>query len=439
MAYITVGSTFTPLTYEERIKPYQDYITKAEKLEEQYNTELMSLTQLDALLPEGSQLKAQSQQLIDKLNESVDLLHIQGWDRETKKELNDLRRSSQAFIAPATNAITKYEKYIDERIALENQYGKENILFRDSYTIDDFVNKESGKEISYHPSYINLYNLDKSIINDVIATVSNAGHTKIGSRKQGNSTIGRYYSGYSLEDVRNMKGDLKTIYDNARQQIIDTYSPSDEELQIIESRIMEAIAVGASQTYKEYEQIDSTTTRTNNGGYDISYLRDLEWLQKHVKRNEKGEILVDESGWPIFIDNSNDNTYTSGIGFTVSESEFEDANIESEFENINNFKTINILDNTFSDADLANMTSINKITDKEYRDRAKFFAEKIIEIQGLPGSVTNYNIYIKEEGKGVFRKWGNNDTMKIYLQPKSKHKINTSNLNNENSDTSNLS
>lgn len=427
MAYITVGSTFTPLTYEERIKPYQEYIAKAEKLEDQYNKELLSLTQLNSLLPEGSQLKAQSQQLIDRLNTSIDLLQNQGWGRETKKELNDLRRSTQAFIAPATNAITKYEKYVDERMALENQYGRDNVLFRDFYTIDDFANNKSGEEISHHPSYINMNLLDKDVMSKVVASSSTTSPVHLRNRTQGDNVIGTYYKGYSYNDAANLTGNLATIYEDTMTKLQKDYGLTEEELAVMDERVRDAIIVGASQTYKEYDQIDSTKKSQNNVGYNTSNLRDLKWIQENLELDENGNIKM-ENGMPVFKDKSNESKYTSGIGFTVPESEFENTNKEFGF-------NISVMDNTLSNTDLASMSSIDDLDSEEEKNRVKALAEQVINKNKLPGTVANYNVYIKEIGHGLFGKSGQNDTMQIYLQPKSQSKIHEDAPDN---DTTNL-
>ena len=431
MAYITVGSTFTPLTYEERIKPYQEYIAKAEKLEDQYNKELLSLTQLNSLLPEGSQLKVQSQQLIDRLNNSIDLLQSQGWDRETKKELNDLRRSTQAFISPATNAITKYEKYIDERMALENQYGKDNILFRDSYTIDDFANNKSGEEISHHPSYINMNLLDKDVMSKVVASSSTTSPVHLRNRTQGDNVIGTYYKGYSYKDAANLTGNLATIYEDTMTKLQKDYGLTEEELAVMDERVKDAIILGASQTYKEYDQIDNNKKDSDNGGYSISNLRDLKWIQENLELNEDGSIKVSEDGIPVFKnkdDKSNKNIYTSGIGFTVPESQFEDDEKSFGF-------NISIMNNTLSNTDLGTMTSIDNWKNEVGKNRVKLLAEQVISENKLPGTIKDYNIYIKEVSNG----WFASDNMQIYLQPKSHSKIYEDTLDNGNSDTTNLS
>lgn len=411
MAYIITNSEFKPLTLDEKLAPYLAYSSQIEKLDNAYNKELLSLSQINALLPEGSVLKAQSQQLIEDLNESVNALYSKGLNSESRRALNNLRLATQSFITPATNAITKYDKYLDERAALENQYGKENILFRDSYTIDDFANKESGKEISYHPSYINLYNLDKNIINDVVATASNAGHTKIGSRKEGNNTIGRYYSGYSFEDVRNMKGDLKTIYDNAKDQIINTYpSLSEEELQIVDSRIMEAIALGASQTYKEYEQVDNTYTPSSTGS--IADLKNLKWMYDNIELNEDGSFKTDKNGNFVFKSggSSSNTNYGKGIGIVIPEEDFEGK--EGDFTNAT------LLHNTI-DIKTSSMTSIDDIKDLDLQNKIKGYATKLLKASGSPGTINDYNIYFKEISDG----WFSYDDIQIYLDPINKDKI----------------
>lgn len=383
MAYITVGSTFTPLTYEERIKPYQEYIAKAEKLEDQYNKELLSLTQLNSLLPEGSQLKAQSQQLIDRLNTSIDLLQNQGWDRETKKELNDLRRSTQAFITPATSAMTKYEKYIDERMALENQYGRSNVLFRDSYTIDDFANNKSREEISHHPSYINMSLLDKDVMTKVIASSSTTSPVRLRGRTQGDNVIGTYYKGYSYDDAVNLTGNLATIYEDSMAKIQEDYDLTEAELAIMDERIREAIISGASHTYKEYDQVEGLTASAQ----EQKRLEERATLARAYQTDENGEFIRDDNGNPIprtRDDNSDITTYLEPVAFTL------------------NGNDLNSYPSSTND-------SLILLQDLPPRDQDD--VRELINNRGL--NINNYNLKLRDKRE-------DGGTLEIYLYPKSR-------------------
>lgn len=382
MAYITVGSTFTPLTYEERIKPYQEYIAKAEKLEDQYNKELLSLTQLNSLLPEGSQLKAQSQQLIDRLNTSIDLLQNQGWDRETKKELNDLRRSTQAFITPATSAMTKYEKYIDERMALENQYGRSNVLFRDSYTIDDFAYNKSGEEISHHPSYINMSLLDKDVMTKVIASSSTTSPVQLRSRTQGDNVIGTYYKGYSYDDAVNLTGNLATIYEDSMAKIQEDYALTEAELAIMDERIREAIISGASHTYKEYDQVEGLTERAQ----EQRRLEEHATLVRNYQTDENGELIRDNNGnyIPRTRNNSDPTTYLEPVAFTLNGTDL----------------------NSIPSSSDASLTLLQDLPSRDQDD-----VRELINNRGL--NINNYNLKLRDRRE-------DGGTLEIYLYPKSR-------------------
>lgn len=139
MAYITVGAKFTPFTYEERIKPLQEYLKTAEKTEQEYITELDELAQIGAKLPQGTKRSQEYQKLENRILASRDKLYNEGFTPELKRELNSLRLEAEKFKTATATQYNQYLKDQERRTRIEDTYGADNIKWNnDNLTLDSY-------------------------------------------------------------------------------------------------------------------------------------------------------------------------------------------------------------------------------------------------------------------------------------------------------------
>lgn len=228
MAYITVGSKFTPFTYEERIKPIVDYNTRIEQSSDQYLEQLDDLVTVGGLLPQDSKLYQQYSSLKNEIETARDKLYSEGLTSSTKKDINSLRVKTKEFKSLATNAYNQYITEKKRRQSIEDNLGVNNVEWAtpnisiDSYIPTKTVDSEGNEKIktsSVDTSFTNLNELTKNaqtLAAQVSSTTTHRGSVLDNTSLPG-FTTDSYFNGLTLEEIDtnsdNLNPELKKFYE----------------------------------------------------------------------------------------------------------------------------------------------------------------------------------------------------------------------------------
>ena len=151
MAYITVGSKFTPFTYEEKIKPYQDYITSFREVENTYSDLETKANTIATSINESTDPESYRKyvNLYNQLKNEADKLSTEGLTSERRKNLRNLYRNYSETMLPIAQAIDKRDKELAKRdpnkfyekdiISLDDLVNNQNYDFGSSFSLDDLT------------------------------------------------------------------------------------------------------------------------------------------------------------------------------------------------------------------------------------------------------------------------------------------------------------
>ena len=212
MAYITVGSKFTPFTYEERIKPIVDYNNRIEQSSDQYLEQLDDLVTIGGLLPQDSKLYQQYATLKTEIETARDKLYSEGLTSSTRKDINSLRVKSKEFKSLATNAYNQYTAEKKRRQSVEDNLGVNNVEWAtpnisiDSYIPTKTVDVNGNEKIetpSVNTSFTNLNELTKNAQTLAAQVSSTATHREsvLDNASLPGFTVDSYFNGLTLEEI----------------------------------------------------------------------------------------------------------------------------------------------------------------------------------------------------------------------------------------------
>ena len=151
MAYITVGSKFTPFTYGEKIKPYQDYITSFREVENTYSDLETKANTIATSINESTDPESYRKyvNLYNQLKNEADKLSTEGLTSERRKNLRNLYRNYSETMLPIAQAIDKRDKELAKRdpnkfyekdiISLDDLVNNQNYDFGSSFSLDDLT------------------------------------------------------------------------------------------------------------------------------------------------------------------------------------------------------------------------------------------------------------------------------------------------------------
>lgn len=148
---IIVDSKFDPYSYEELMRPIQNYDTAYRQLEDQYNTLATTAAALDSV-------SGDSRKTIDyyrgKLDEATESFN-QGMSYTDRQNLRKLKRYFATTITPIITAEESRKKFVEERnkIQMSVMSNGDTIKFKnDNLTTDDFLQGKtpSNEYLSYN-------------------------------------------------------------------------------------------------------------------------------------------------------------------------------------------------------------------------------------------------------------------------------------------------
>lgn len=158
MAYITVGSKFTPFTYEEKVRPFVQYNEAYSNIENVYNDLMTKADTVKSSLNEEVDKESYKkyEDLYNELSTAANTLASEGLTKGVRKSLNNIYKNYRDTILPIAKAVDIRDKEYKRRSEAKSkdsslQFEKETI------SIDDLVNNPAtydfGREISINDMY----------------------------------------------------------------------------------------------------------------------------------------------------------------------------------------------------------------------------------------------------------------------------------------------
>ena len=149
---IIVDSKFDPYSYEELMRPIQNYDTAYRQLEDQYNTLATTAAALDSVSGEYSRGVIDNYR--DQLNKATDSFN-QGMSFKDRQYLRQLKRHFATNVTPVVAAEESRKKFVEERnkIQMSAMSNGDTIKFKnDNLTTDDFLQGKtpSNEYLSYN-------------------------------------------------------------------------------------------------------------------------------------------------------------------------------------------------------------------------------------------------------------------------------------------------
>lgn len=158
MAYITVGSKFTPFTYEEKVRPFVQYNEAYSNIENVYNDLMTKADTVKSSLNEEVDKESYKkyEDLYNELSTAANTLASEGLTKGVRKSLNNIYKNYRDTILPIAKAVDIRDKEYKRRSEAKSkdsslQFEKETI------SIDDLVNNpdtyDFGREVSINDMY----------------------------------------------------------------------------------------------------------------------------------------------------------------------------------------------------------------------------------------------------------------------------------------------
>lgn len=136
---IIVDSKFDPYSYEDLMKPIQNYDTAYRQLEDQYNTLATTAAALDSVSGEYSRGVIDNYR--DQLNKATESFN-QGMSFKDRQNLRQLKRHFATNVTPVVAAEESRKKFVEERnkIQMSAMSNGDTIKFKnENVTTDDFL------------------------------------------------------------------------------------------------------------------------------------------------------------------------------------------------------------------------------------------------------------------------------------------------------------
>lgn len=160
MAYITVGSTFTPFSYDEKVRPFIQYNEAFDALEDKYLTMQEKAAQIGSLIdpetaPEAYRIYQNYQNSIQR---AFDDLYANGITSNNKNMLGRIRNEQVPELTALTSDIARSEKA--KEAFYKNWYGKEHdFIGRNPYDIplDEWLDGKTPDSRGISSSELSTY------------------------------------------------------------------------------------------------------------------------------------------------------------------------------------------------------------------------------------------------------------------------------------------
>lgn len=249
---IAITSKYKPFTYEDYIKPLEQYTKDYKAQEEKIQKELTDIASLESLIYDEA-LKTNEDNLeyinqysnyVKSLNDLTDKLYNEGFDRRTQGQaFLDTQKVYNSKIKPLALALTGMQKAHIEEAKLRQQgfiLGKG----ADNWSISDYYGMNTPEETAK----VSLDSIEKNTA-EIAKSITNAMETKYSISKK--SIINGALAGYTSE---------KGI--NALEYAQNSGKLTAEELNLvglIENKVQARILNDLGYTKEEYDALDSNT------------------------------------------------------------------------------------------------------------------------------------------------------------------------------------
>lgn len=223
---IAVTSKYRPFTYEDYIKPLEEYWEKYDKAEKDLGDLSTKLAALDYIVqsePEDSPLRAKYSDYKSKLETAADVLSQKGLDQETRNLLKEATSSFAKDISPIATQYARRQKLEDEQRKVKES--KPSIYFSKRAAETSLAEMIDNPNWSY-TSFVgdDITKAVQSMVSPVATILDNI--WKDGQVGDYDKILSKY--GISPEDVSayfngNLTGGLAKFFDNARNTAIKSY------------------------------------------------------------------------------------------------------------------------------------------------------------------------------------------------------------------------
>lgn len=293
--YITLNSKFKPFTYDELVKPLQDYGEAYREVEKEY-TDLASQTSAwENIIPNESTSKSYKlySDFSESLNKIVDAFTTKGMTAENRGALLKLKAGYEKSIG----AIDKAYTAMKEHNALVDAAGPDAVFVKGrSNNIDDFL---YGQHIDN--TYISKKDLETSVIGDVLASANTKYAELISAGYKPDVAISKIASGEFIGDnelitnVQSKIGGYNTFDDAGKKQI-------DE---VINSGVTKGLG-----SFVDKQMMDAAQRDTSARGWanleESKKQHENAMISNGYKKDTKGNWVIDETS-PKWV--------TSGVYF----------------------------------------------------------------------------------------------------------------------------
>ena len=283
---IAVTSKYNPFTYEDYIKPLEQYTKDYKEQEEKIQEKLTNIAALEPLIhdsgiadhDENTEYINHYKNYVQSLNDLTNKLYTEGFDRRSQSQgFLDTQKAYSSKILPLSDALAAMKKAHAEEDKLRQQgfiLGKGS----NNWSISDFYGMNTPGEAAK----VSLDSIETNTA-EIARSLTGAMETKYSIDKK--KIIEGALDGYTAE-----KGINALKYASNYDQL----SPAElNVIGLIESQVRERILNDLGYTEEEYNALDSNTKQKINERVHAGLIKGLSYGEnitprRHVSSGERG-------------------------------------------------------------------------------------------------------------------------------------------------------
>jgi hypothetical protein len=307
MAYMTVGSKYTPFTFEEALKPvgilqqqYDRNTAEKDKALDNLDTMESTFITLQSKIPNSSDVQTEYNTIINDIKTLSDgLAESHKLTDGDKRKFADIRKRANNLTARVDNAYSRYNTYVHNKINLEN---KGNIIL-DDYDFSDFYDKSTLETV---PRSLNLDNYIEGFRAGVLGVVTNPKYTKSSiSPIEGDDNFVQKLTSVGLSPAEvGDNNDINTLIDKTIDEIINAHDLTESQQKTVRTTVEKQLkGIAANIATKNYQTSISSVKRPevdskNMSIYDYSKLNGITRGSQGFSFNEG----IFDTDWQLYTD-----------------------------------------------------------------------------------------------------------------------------------------